>query len=61
MTGVVRADVAHPRDATRGGVNRPALPGERGRESPLWIEQMDPDPFLADVARRGLPWHVEER
>ena len=25
------------------------------------IEQLDPDPFLADVARRGLPWHVEER
>ena len=19
------------------------------------------DPFLADVAKRGLPWHVEER
>jgi hypothetical protein len=27
-----------PRDATRGGVNRPALPGERGRESPLSID-----------------------
>ncbi|HEX3482865.1 MAG TPA: hypothetical protein VHT91_47980, partial [Kofleriaceae bacterium] len=27
-----------PRDATRGGVNRPALPGERGRESPLGID-----------------------
>ena len=25
------------------------------------MEQMDPDPFLEDVARRGLPWHVEER
>ncbi len=25
------------------------------------MEQMDPDPFLADVAARGLPWHVEER
>jgi saccharopine dehydrogenase (NAD+, L-lysine-forming) len=25
------------------------------------MEQLDPDPFLADVARRGLPWHVEER
>ena len=32
-----------PRDATRGGVNRPALPGERGRESPLLIDQ--PPPF----------------
>ena len=30
-----------PRDATRGGVNRPALPGERGRESPLWIDGPD--------------------
>ena len=25
------------------------------------MEEMDPDPFLADVAKRGLPWHVEER
>ncbi|HEX3766544.1 MAG TPA: PfkB family carbohydrate kinase [Kofleriaceae bacterium] len=25
----------HPRDATRGGVNGPDLPGQRGRESPL--------------------------
>lgn len=25
------------------------------------MEQMDPDPFLADVAKRGLPWHVVER
>ena len=25
------------------------------------MEQMDPDPFLADVAKRGLPWHVEGR
>jgi saccharopine dehydrogenase (NAD+, L-lysine-forming) len=28
----------------------------------VWnIEQLDPDPFLADVGARGLPWHVEER
>ncbi len=28
----------------------------------VWnMEQLDPDPFLADVAKRGLPWHVEER
>jgi saccharopine dehydrogenase (NAD+, L-lysine-forming) len=27
----------------------------------LHMEQLDPDPFLEDVARRGLPWHVEER
>ena len=25
------------------------------------IETLDPDPFLDDVAKRGLPWHVEER
>lgn len=25
------------------------------------MEQLDPDPFLDDVAKRGLPWHVEER
>jgi carboxyaminopropylagmatine dehydrogenase len=25
------------------------------------MEQLDPDPFLADVQARGLPWHVEER
>lgn len=28
----------------------------------VWnMEQLDPDPFLADVAARGLPWQVEER
>jgi len=28
----------------------------------VWnMEQLDPDPFLADVAARGLPWHVEKR
>ena len=25
------------------------------------MEQMDPDAFLEDLAKRGLPWHVEER
>ncbi len=25
------------------------------------MEQLDPDPFLHDVAKRGLPWHMEER
>jgi saccharopine dehydrogenase (NAD+, L-lysine-forming) len=25
------------------------------------MEELDPDPFLEDVARRGLPWHVEDR
>ncbi len=28
-----------PRDATRGGVNGPALPVQRGRESPLSIDK----------------------
>src|SRR6478672_11534977 len=32
---------AGPRDATRGGVNCPAPPGKRGRESPLWIDDME--------------------
>jgi len=25
------------------------------------MEELDPDPFLDDLAHRGLPWHVEER
>ena len=24
------------------------------------IEELDPDPFLAELTRRGLPWHVQE-
>jgi uncharacterized protein DUF4388 len=36
--------IDEPRDATRGGVNRPALPGERGRGSPLSIDQGGPSP-----------------
>lgn len=32
------------------------------RGAGVWnMEQLDPDPFLDDVARRGLPWHVEDR
>ena len=28
----------------------------------VWnIEQLDPDPFLAELGQRGLPWHVEAR
>jgi DNA polymerase-1 len=38
----VHAVIEDPRDATRGGVNGPASPGQRGRESPLGIN--DPDP-----------------
>jgi saccharopine dehydrogenase (NAD+, L-lysine-forming) len=25
------------------------------------IEELDPDPFLEELGRRGLPWHVQER
>ena len=25
------------------------------------MEQMDPDPFMDDVAKRGLPWHIQDR
>ena len=42
---------ADPRDATRGGVNRPAVPGERGRGGPPSI---DPSLSLPIAARR--PW-----
>jgi hypothetical protein len=31
--------IDEPRDATRGGVNGPALPGQRGRERPLSINE----------------------
>src|SRR5439155_993968 len=34
----VRARIDEARDATRGGVNGPALPVQRGRESPLPID-----------------------
>jgi glycosyltransferase involved in cell wall biosynthesis len=50
-----------PRDATRGGVNRPALPDERGRESPLWINARGlfytggaPDALERSPLRAGL-------
>jgi len=33
-------DDEDPRDATRGGVNVAALPRQRGRESPLWINAL---------------------
>jgi (1->4)-alpha-D-glucan 1-alpha-D-glucosylmutase len=46
-----------PRDATRGGVNRPALPGERGRESPLsYLGDTGPrDATRGGVNRPALP------
>jgi saccharopine dehydrogenase (NAD+, L-lysine-forming) len=25
------------------------------------MEELDPDPFLAELGKRGLPWHVEAR
>ncbi len=32
-----------------------------GREPGVWnVEQLDPDPFMAEVAKQGLPWHVKE-
>jgi len=35
---------------------------KRWKGAGVWnIEQLDPDPFLADLAKRGLPWQVEER
>src|SRR3954452_18660488 len=34
-----RRGLDQPRDATRGGVNGPAVPVQRGREGPLWINK----------------------
>jgi MFS family permease len=42
--------VIEPHDATRGGVNRPALPGERGREGSPGINQLS----LWQAAREAL-------
>lgn len=46
----------------------PAVTGAKMMVTGAWkgagvfnMEQLDPDPFLADVGPRGLPWHVEER
>ncbi|HEX3763212.1 MAG TPA: DEAD/DEAH box helicase [Kofleriaceae bacterium] len=52
--------IDEPRDATRGGVNRPALPGERGRESPLWIDEVLGIAVRAAMAS-GEPVLVDER
>ena len=41
ITAPARADDA-PRDATRGGVNGPASPDQKGRESPLEIDGFKP-------------------
>jgi hypothetical protein len=37
------SDPAEPRDATRGGVNRPALPDQSGRERPLSTDKPEPE------------------
>jgi ATP-dependent DNA helicase DinG len=48
------SDPDDPRDATRGGVNGPALPGQRGRESPLSIDrELGARAQLAGLARRA--------
>ncbi|MFN3701514.1 MAG: saccharopine dehydrogenase family protein [Alphaproteobacteria bacterium] len=32
-----------------------------GQEAGVWnVEQFDPDPFMEEVAKQGLPWHVKE-
>jgi len=52
-------EVNEPRDATRGGVNGPASPGQRGRESPLLIDlcgELCPFTFVrAKLALEELP------
>lgn len=36
------------------------LTGEWTGEGVFNVEQFPPDPFLEEVARQGLPWHVQE-
>lgn len=32
-----------------------------GNEPGVWnVEQLDPNPFMEEVAKQGLPWHVKE-
>jgi saccharopine dehydrogenase (NAD+, L-lysine-forming) len=32
-----------------------------GKEPGVWnVEQLDPNPFMDEVAKQGLPWHVKE-
>ena len=48
--------------ATRAMIGAAMVAKGIWREPGVWnMEQLDPDPFLEDVAARGLPWHVEER
>jgi len=48
------SDPSNPRDATRGGVNDPALPGQRGRESPLSIDKAPPETTKATRAHKDV-------
>ena len=54
-----------PTETVSGGV--PAMVGAKMMLTGKWrgkgvfnIEQLDPDPFLDELAKRGLPWHVNE-
>jgi saccharopine dehydrogenase (NAD+, L-lysine-forming) len=45
----------------------PAMVGAKMMLTKQWrgrgvfnVEQLDPDPFLAELAVRGLPWHIKE-
>jgi penicillin-binding protein 1A len=53
-----KADDDEPRDATRGGVNGPALPVQRGREGPLSI---DDDESPRPVKAAAAPKHAKQR
>jgi saccharopine dehydrogenase (NAD+, L-lysine-forming) len=34
--------------------------GDWKKAGVVHVEQMNPDPFLEELGRRGLPWHVKE-
>jgi saccharopine dehydrogenase (NAD+, L-lysine-forming) len=36
------------------------LTGRWKGEGVFNMEELDPDPFLEELAARGLPWHVKE-
>ena len=37
------------------------LAGGQWLKPGVWnMEEMDPDPFMAELNKRGLPWHVQE-
>lgn len=37
-----------------------AARGEWGGDGVFNVEQYDPDPFLAELSKQGLPWHVRD-